>query len=65
MTEAQQLLHKLWTKAVGTKGYDKKEWQQLEAILLDFEYETDNRCIECGLEDGHRQNCWQNKENES
>lgn len=27
------LLHRLWTKAVGTPGYDKKEWQELETVL--------------------------------
>ncbi len=26
-------LHLLWTKAVGTPGYDKKEWQKLEAAI--------------------------------
>lgn len=24
------LLHVLWTKAVGTPGYDKNEWKELE-----------------------------------
>jgi hypothetical protein len=28
-----RLLHTLWTKAVGTVGYDKKEWQALAAYL--------------------------------
>ncbi len=28
------LLHRLWTKAVGTLGYDKSEWGALEEILL-------------------------------
>jgi hypothetical protein len=27
------LLHTLWTKAVGTEGYNKKEWQKLNVIL--------------------------------
>lgn len=27
------LLHTLWTKAVGTEGYNKKEWQKLSQIL--------------------------------
>ena len=31
------LLHHLWTKAVGTSGYEKKEWQLLEARLLELE----------------------------
>ena len=25
------LLHRLWTKAVGTPDYDKSEWKELEA----------------------------------
>ena len=31
--EMDQLLHRLWTKAVGTKDYDKKEWQALEQMI--------------------------------
>lgn len=27
------LLQKLWTKAVGTKGYKKSEWKELEAAF--------------------------------
>ncbi len=26
-------LHKLWTKAVGTPDYDKKEWQAFELLV--------------------------------
>jgi hypothetical protein len=29
------LLHHLWTKAVGTPYYEKREWAQLEALILD------------------------------
>ena len=29
----RNLLHSLWTKAVGTPGYDKHEWQTLEMVL--------------------------------
>jgi NTP pyrophosphatase (non-canonical NTP hydrolase) len=32
MTE-HQLLHTLWTKAVGTERYDKAEWKELERVL--------------------------------
>jgi hypothetical protein len=32
--QRRRLLHRLWTKAVGTAGYDKREWKQLEALLL-------------------------------
>lgn len=28
-----ELLHRLWTKAVGTEGYNKGEWERLEAML--------------------------------
>lgn len=28
-----ELLHRLWTKAVGTEGYVKGEWQSLETVL--------------------------------
>jgi len=31
--EIDGLFHKLWTKAVGTKDYDKKEWKLLEDHL--------------------------------
>lgn len=27
------LLHRLWTKAVGMKDYDKEEWRELERRL--------------------------------
>lgn len=29
-----RLLHVLWTKAVGTPGYKKDEWRELESRLL-------------------------------
>jgi hypothetical protein len=35
------LLHKLWNKAVGTKGYVKKEWQYLEKQLWAVATEKD------------------------
>jgi hypothetical protein len=33
MTETEELLHKLWTKAVGTPGYDKSEWKALRRAI--------------------------------
>lgn len=30
------LVHRLWTKAVGTKGYRKAEWMALERVILAF-----------------------------
>jgi hypothetical protein len=29
------LLHTLWTKAVGTNGYNKEEWKRLAAFVYD------------------------------
>ena len=31
--ELHRLLHTLWTKDVGTRGYDKAKWKLLEAYL--------------------------------
>jgi len=28
-----EVLHRVWTKAVGTEGYDKAEWRELEALV--------------------------------
>ena len=30
---SDRILHVLWTKAVGTEGYDKQEWKELERIV--------------------------------
>jgi hypothetical protein len=30
-SKSDTLLHRLWTKAVGTANYDKSEWVQLQA----------------------------------
>jgi len=32
--EADLLMHRLWTRAVGTPEYNKREWQSLEAAIL-------------------------------
>lgn len=32
--DAHALFHRLWSKAVGTPGYDKAEWKRMEALLL-------------------------------
>ena len=37
-----ELLHDLWTKAVGTPGYSKREWQALEIVLLRMREEIRN-----------------------
>jgi hypothetical protein len=31
--EIYHLYHVLWTKAVGTQDYDKKEWKKLGELL--------------------------------
>lgn len=33
MHPVQQLFHRLWTKAVGTRGYDKEEWKELRKLV--------------------------------
>ncbi len=35
-----RILHRLWTKAVGTEGYDKAEWVELERIVHQKAYAT-------------------------
>lgn len=30
----REMFHRLWTKAVGTPSYDKKEWQILQRTLF-------------------------------
>jgi hypothetical protein len=37
---AHQLLHKLWSKAVGSDSYDKKQWQELEGALFRLSRES-------------------------
>ncbi len=34
--ETDRLMHRLWTKAVGTEGYDKVEWQHFEKLLFEM-----------------------------
>lgn len=43
MSKTLILFHKLWTKAVSSARYDKTEWMQLEAILLDLERRKQER----------------------
>lgn len=42
-SETHAIFHKLWTKAVGTPEYNKKEWMELEQEIqnesqMDFNY---------------------------
>ena len=34
LEEAHLILQRLWTKAVGTKDYDKEEWKHLERAIV-------------------------------
>ena len=52
--EIQATLHHLWTKAVGTQDYDKKEWQHMEALL--------GRLYASGGWRDQGTNCWQYQE---
>ena len=31
--EIHRLFHTLWTKAVGSETYNKKEWNQLDTVI--------------------------------
>ena len=31
--QIKKLFHKFWSKDVGTEGYSKKDWQQLQRLL--------------------------------
>ena len=31
--EARALLHRLWSKAVDTPGYNKQDWSMMEALV--------------------------------
>lgn len=39
-----ELLHRLWTKAVGTDNYVKAEWMALEKQLTDIARARDSAC---------------------
>lgn len=34
--ETHELLHRLWTKAVGNDNYDKSEWKRLESSIFKY-----------------------------
>ena len=51
-TEIRHLLHKLWTRDVGTAGYDKKDWLELEGHieeLIHFKEEAWDAAVEQDL----------------
>lgn len=33
MSDINAAFHKLWTKAVGTEGYDKSQWKELGRLI--------------------------------
>ncbi len=37
-----QLMHALWTKAVGTNGYDKEQWKYFESEIVRLERIADD-----------------------
>ena len=42
-------LHTLWTRAVGTEGYDKREWEELGEVIRKLaEVEERVLCMNCG-----------------
>jgi hypothetical protein len=43
-TRAHYALHTLWTKAVGTRKYDKRDWKALDKAISDL---ISTRCL-CG-----------------
>lgn len=40
IAEWHRILHRLWTRDVGTDGYNKADWLELEAICLRMERES-------------------------
>lgn len=45
-SEIHILFHTLWSKAVGTKDYDKQQWKRFE-ILIDNSSGPSNQCFDC------------------
>jgi hypothetical protein len=46
--EAHYLVHRLWTKAVGTENYNKSEWLQLETLVYNL-FPQEERNIRVGV----------------
>lgn len=40
IAEWHRILHRLWTRDVGTPGYNKRDWLELEAICMRMEREA-------------------------
>lgn len=43
-TDLYGMFHRLWTKAVGTEKYSKKEWQEFEQLIKKTQ-ETQNETV--------------------
>ncbi len=54
MHRADELLQKLWTKAVGTADYDKEQWKELQTFVNEVEVEG-NDVVEVGYLGGSHQ----------
>jgi hypothetical protein len=46
--KAHRLVHKLWTKAVGTEDYNKSEWLELEALVYGL-FPKEERTLQVGV----------------
>jgi len=42
--EAHATLHRLWSAAVGTEGYDKEAWKTLDNALACFARDASEKC---------------------
>lgn len=40
IAEWHRILHRLWTRDVGTPGYDKRLWLELESAVIALEREA-------------------------
>lgn len=50
MDDLMRKFHAIWSLAVGTPGYDKKEWMRLQALLEgDDPRVLKAECYDCGL----------------
>ena len=49
---ADELLHRLWSKAVGTEGYNKQEWKEL-AAMIEKEVYGSKELISTAVHEGH------------
>ena len=48
--KAENILNKLWTFAVGKKGYNKKDWQLIQTALWAVPDCECGYCTDCTME---------------